>query len=58
MKPLKPVMAAILAASSFTSPLARVAYADEPTQITDAAAREKAVGQILPALLPVQDELH
>ena len=43
MKPLKPVMAAILAASSFTSPLARIAFADDTSQISDAAAREKAV---------------
>src|SRR6185503_342599 len=41
MKPLKPVMAAILAACSFPFPLAGPAHADEP--LSEAAAREKAV---------------
>ncbi|HXT00800.1 MAG TPA: hypothetical protein VN915_09020 [Elusimicrobiota bacterium] len=42
MKPLKPVMAAILAASSFSFPLAMKAAADEAPQLSDADAHARA----------------
>jgi hypothetical protein len=43
MKPLKPVMAAFLAASSFAFALPRTAVADEPAPNSDGVARAKAL---------------